>query len=77
MSPANAYPAWLRTNHGEYYGQTVATIIRRVYGPKARLRAAADQNSPGIGLIVAPARTSNAWRVLAKVWEAGDTSPAG
>lgn len=70
--------AWLRTTHGEYRGYTVASIIRRVYGPRARLRGYADPNEPGVGLIVVQQRGEpNTWRVLAKVWEAGGPPAEG
>ena len=60
------------TNHGEFTGRTVESIIRREYGRKATFRPSANPNSPEAGMIVEPnAYDRQAFNVLATVysWE--------
>ena len=48
-------------------GRTVETIVRRLYGPKATIRYAADRNRPEVGVIVTPAG-QNQWNVHARLF---------
>lgn len=67
------WPAYLRTTHGEFHGQTVTSIIRRVYGRRAMLRGFSDLVEPGVGMIVRRAGHGNGWEVLARVHEASSS----
>ena len=45
-------PAMIRTSDGTYRGQTVQSIVRRVYGRDAIVRHSRDNNDPYDGLII-------------------------
>lgn len=61
---------YLRTEHGEFVGRNVATVIRREYGRRARFRHSADPNDPNPGRVVEPVTWNpGTWRVLAVVRE--------
>lgn len=47
--------ATITTEHGDFTGRTVDSIIRREYGRAAYLRPSYDPNDPAVGLIVADA----------------------
>lgn len=42
----------ITTSHGEYVGPTLAEVIAREYGDRARPMRSADQNNPRWGMIV-------------------------
>lgn len=64
--------AFVRTEHGEFSGRSLAAIVRREYGRRAVLRRSADPNDVNFGLILEPVTWNpGAWRVLARVREAG------
>lgn len=58
----------IRTNHGEFTGQTVETIVRRVYGRRARALRSADPNSPQWGEVITPRATGGAWIDATIIW---------
>ena len=62
--------AIIRTNHGEFQGKTVESIVRRIYGRNARIEWSKDPNTIERGQIVGlKSRTANAWPVLARlIW---------
>lgn len=60
----------IRTNHGEFTGQSVDSIVRREYGKDAFVKWSEDATAPEEGLICHPsAYEGNAYLVDARlIW---------
>lgn len=64
--------AEIRTEHGIYKGQTVQSIVRRVYGNSAVIRHSRDVNSPDDGQIVKCNRYGGKIVIARLIWTHGE-----
>lgn len=60
--------ATITTEHGEFSGRTVASIVRREYGRDAEFRPSADPNEPRAGIVTRWLPKADAHAVLATVY---------
>lgn len=58
-------PITITTSHGEYTADTLAEVVSREYGNRARAMRSGDPNNPHWGLIVESG--NGGYRVLARV----------
>ncbi|MFE7796994.1 hypothetical protein [Nocardia sp. NPDC057440] len=66
----------VRTNHGEFRGRSVESVIRTQYGKKAYPKHTADPNNHRWGEVLRPNPKENGYDVLATIISVEDDGPS-